>query len=85
MKKLSVTLQLEMTVPDDWELVQTSEGTPVIRVGEDRYLDLTMEPLFASDPEDLWSSTDSDDELDEVLGMVEDETVTYTFGALDDA
>ena len=31
MKKLNVTIQLEMTVPDDWELVDTSEGTPVIR------------------------------------------------------
>ena len=30
MKKLRVTLELEMSVPEDWELVNTSEGTPVI-------------------------------------------------------
>ena len=26
MKKLNVTIQLEMTVPDNWELVDTSES-----------------------------------------------------------
>ena len=30
MKKLNVTIQVEMSVPDDWELSVTSEGTPVI-------------------------------------------------------
>lgn len=77
MKKLNVTIQLEMTVPDDWEVVETSEGTQVIRMPEGRYLDLSIEPLFAADPEDLWSSTDSEDELDDVLGMVDSEEVTY--------
>ena len=81
MKKLSVTIQLEMSVPDDWELVQTSEGTSVLRLPGDRYLDLTVEPLFATDPEDLWSSTDDEDELDEVLQTVDSETVDYTFTA----
>ena len=27
MKKLRATLELEMSVPEDWELVNTSEGT----------------------------------------------------------
>ena len=55
MKKLNVTIQLEMTVPDDWQLVETSEGTPVIQMADNKFLDLAIEPLFANDPEDMWS------------------------------
>lgn len=32
MKRLGVTIQLERSVPDDWELAQTSEGTPMIKL-----------------------------------------------------
>jgi hypothetical protein len=79
MKKLNVTLQLQMTVPDGWELVQTSEGTPVIRMPGGTYLDLAIEPLYAADPEGTWSGTDSDDELNEFLDMVDSEEVSYEF------
>jgi hypothetical protein len=79
MKKLNVTIQLEMTVPDDWALVETSEGTPVIQMADGKFLDIAIEPLFATDPEDMWSSTDSEEELHEVLDMVESEAVTYEF------
>jgi hypothetical protein len=79
MKKLNVTIQLEMTVPDDWQLVETSEGTPVIQMADNKFLDLAIEPLFANDPEDLWSSSENEDELNEVLEMVESEEVAYEF------
>ncbi len=79
MKKLNVTIQLEMTVPDSWALVETSESTPVIQMADGKFLDIAIEPLFAADPEDMWSSTDSNDELNEVLDMVESEAVTYEF------
>ena len=79
MKKLNVTIQLEMTVPDDWQLVETSEGTPVIQMAENKFLDLAIEPLFANDPEDMWSSSENEDELNEVLEMVESEEVAYEF------
>jgi len=79
MKKLNVTIQLEMSVPDDWALVETSEGTPVIEMADGRFLDIAIEPLFATDPEDLWSSTEDADELNDVLDMVESEAVTYEF------
>ncbi len=79
MKKLNVTIQLEMSVPDDWGLVETSEGTPVIQMADGKFLDIAIEPLFATDPEDMWSSTESDDELNDVLDMVESEAVTYEF------
>ena len=79
MKKLNVTIQLEMSVPDDWSLVETSEGTPVIQMADGKFMDIAIEPLFATDPEDLWSSTESEDELNDVLDLVESEAVTYEF------
>ena len=79
MKKLNVTIQIEMTVPDDWQLVETSEGTPVIQMADNQFLDLAIEPLFATNPEETWSSTDDDDVLNDVLDMVDSESVTYEF------
>ena len=80
-KTLNVTIQLAMTVPDDWELVDTSEGTPVLKLPDGRFMDIAVEPLFATDPEDLWSSTDDESVLDEILEMVDSEEVTYEFVA----
>jgi hypothetical protein len=79
MKKLNVTISLEMSVPDDWELIETSEGTPVIQLPDGQFLDLAIEPLFASDPEDTWSSADDEDTLNDILDMVESEEVAYEF------
>lgn len=79
MKKLHVTIKIEMSVPDDWELVETSEGTPVLRMPGGQFLDLAIEPLFSTDPEDTWSSTDDEDQLNDILDMVESEEVAYEF------
>ena len=70
MKKLNVTIQLEMSVPDDWSLVETSEGTPVLQLPDGTFMDLAIEPLFATNPEETWSSTDDDEVLNDVLDMV---------------
>ena len=79
MKKLKVQIHLEMTVPGDWELVQTSEGTPVLKLPNGQFLDIAIEPLFASDPEETWASTEDDDVLNDLLDMVESEEVAYEF------
>ena len=79
MKKLNVTIKLEMSVPADWELVQTSEGSPVLKLPNGQFLDLAIEPLFATDPEETWSSTDDDAVLNDILDMVESEEVVYEF------
>ncbi|MEI8029232.1 MAG: hypothetical protein WCH35_05580 [Comamonadaceae bacterium] len=79
MKKLNVTIKLEMSVPDEWELVETSEGTPVLKLAQGQFLDIAIEPLFASDPEETWSSTEGEDTLNDILDMVESEVVTYEF------
>ena len=79
MKKLHVTLELEMNVPDDWELVETSEGMPVLSLPDGTFLDMAMEPLFASHPEETWSSTEDEEVLNDILDMVQSESVTYEF------
>ena len=79
MKKLSVTIKLDMTVPDDWELVQTSEGGQVIKLPDGQFLDIAIEPMFAIDPEETWTSTENDDVLNDILDMVESEDVVYAF------
>ena len=79
MKKLKVTIELEMSVPDDWQLVATSEDSPVLQLPNGVFMDIAIEPLFASNPEEIWSSTDDDDTLNDILDMVESEAVTYEF------
>jgi hypothetical protein len=79
MKKLHVTIKLEMSVPDEWELVETSEGTSVLKLPNGQFLDLAIEPLFAADPEETWTGAESDDALNDILDMVESEAVVYEF------
>ena len=79
MKKLNVTIKLEMSVPDDWELVQTSEGGQVLKLPDNQFMDIAIEPLFASNPEETWASTEDDDVLNDILDMVESENVSYEF------
>jgi hypothetical protein len=79
MKTLKVMIQLELSVPDDWEVVSTSEGTPVLKLPNSQYLDLAIEPLFARDPEDVWTSADNEDALNDVLDLVVNEEVSYEF------
>ena len=59
MKKLKVTIELEMAVPDDWELVGTSEDTPVLKLPNGVFMDIAIEPLFASNPEERMSLSTS--------------------------
>ena len=79
MKKLNITIKLEMSVPDDWELVQTSEGGQVLKLPDNQFLDIAIEPLFASNPEETWTSSEDDGVLNDILDMVESEDVAYEF------
>ncbi|GAA4028646.1 hypothetical protein [Actimicrobium antarcticum] len=77
MKKLTVTIKLDMTIPEGWELAQTSTGAQVIKLPDGKFLDITIEPMFATDPEDTWTSTQDDDVLNDFLDMIESEEVNY--------
>lgn len=77
MKKLNVTIKLEMSIPEGWELVKTSTGGQVIKLPDGQFLDIAIEPMFASDPEETWTSTQSDDVLNDILDMIDSEDVIY--------
>lgn len=77
MKNIAVTINLELEVPDDWELVKTSDGIEVLSVGNNQYLDLTFEPLVTEDIEGTWTNTADQSFLNALLDMVVTEEVTY--------
>ena len=77
MKNLKVTITLEMSVPDHWELVPAGDGVDVLKLADGEFMDLTFEPLLTNDPEGTWSSTDDDDFLNELLDMIDSEDVVY--------
>jgi hypothetical protein len=68
-----------MLLPDDWELVETSEGTPVLKLPDNQYWDRAIEPVFSSNPEEAWASTDDADTLNDLLDRVKSEEVVYEF------
>lgn len=70
MKKLSLVLNAELEIPDDWELVEHPSGIFVLKVGE-RYVDFDITPLITAStaPDATWS--DEDEQLTgEILDMV---------------
>lgn len=77
MKRLSVTIKLELDVPDEWELRKTSEGFEVIQIGEGRYMDISFEPLLSDDLNGMWTDSDDEEFVNALLDMVESEEVGY--------
>ncbi|MBT0568736.1 hypothetical protein KIK84_00220 [Curvibacter sp. CHRR-16] len=77
MQHLTVTMQLQLRVPNDWKLHTTSEGTVVVALPDGQFLDMTFEPLLATDPEDTWTSEGNEAILDELLDAVESEAVEF--------
>ena len=76
-KKLRVNIALEMTVPDDWQLVETEDGIGVLKVAEDQFLDLTFEPMVARELSGDWSNDVSEEFMNDLLDMVDSESVGY--------
>ena len=77
MKKLTVTIKLEMEIPDEWEIRQTSDGVDVLQIGEGQYLDMTFEPMLTKDLEGIWTDSADEDFMNELLDMVASEEVSY--------
>jgi hypothetical protein len=76
-KKLRVNIELEMTVPDDWKIVETDDGIGVLKLADDKFLDLTFEPMVASDLAGAWTNDVSEDFMNDLLDMVDTESVGY--------
>ena len=70
MKKLPLSLQAELEIPDNWELVEHSTGVFVLKVG-DQFVDFDITPLVtASDEVDATWSDEDEDFTEEILDMV---------------
>ncbi|MBU3667572.1 MAG: hypothetical protein FGM53_03415 [Rhodocyclaceae bacterium] len=76
-KKLRVNIELEMTVPDDWQIAETDDGIGVLKTSDGKFLDLTFEPMVAADLAGAWSNDVSEDFMNELLDMVDAESVAY--------
>lgn len=76
-KKLRVNIELEMTVPDDWQIAETDDGIGVLKLGNGQFLDLTFEPMVATDLAGAWSNDVSEEFMNDLLDMVDAETVGY--------
>lgn len=81
MKKLQVSIKLDMEVPEDWTLQDHPDGVPVLDIGNGRYMYMSFLPMFTEqiEPESQWTSECSESFSQEVLDMVEDEQVTMRF------
>jgi len=77
MKTISVTMNLELEVPDDWDVVRSSDGVEVLKMGNGQYLDLTFEPLVTNDIEGTWTNEVDESFMNGLLDMVVVEDVAY--------
>lgn len=77
MQKVFVTITLEMEVPDKWEPVRTPDGIEVMDLGSGQYMDLAVQPVFATDLGGVWESSSEISFVNLILDMVTAEQVTY--------
>ena len=77
MKKLQVTISLDMDIPEEWTLLDHPDGVPVLDVGDGRYIYMSFLPMFTRelDPESNWTSENTDAFSEEILEMVQNEEV----------
>ena len=59
MKKLTVHIHAELEIPDDWEVVEHSNGIQVLKIG-DKFVDFDIAPLatLTKGEEAIWSDED---------------------------
>jgi hypothetical protein len=77
MKKLQVTITLDMDIPESWALLDHPDGVPVLAVGDGNYMYMSFLPMFTKElePESSWTSQCSDKFSDEIVEMVQGEDV----------
>ncbi len=77
MKKLQVTITLDMDIPENWTLVDHPDNVPVLTVGDGRYMYMSFLPMFTNqlEPESDWTSECSPEFAEEVVEMAQVEDV----------
>ena len=77
MKKLQVTITLDMDIPENWTLTDHPDGVPVLTLDDGRYMYMSFLPMFTKglEAESDWTSVCSDKFAAEVVEMVQGEEV----------
>jgi len=77
MRKLLVTIQVELDIPNNWELVEHPDQVQAIKMDDGQYMHMSFLPMLTTDfVEDAeWSSECSDEFTESILDMVADEEV----------
>jgi len=77
MKRLQVTINLDMDIPDEWTLIDHPDGVPVLTLADGKYMYMSFLPMFTDElePESNWTSECSAKFTEEVVEMVQDEEV----------
>jgi hypothetical protein len=77
MRKLLVTIQVELDIPDTWNLVEHPDQVQAIKMDDGQYMHMSFLPMmtrdFAENAE--WSSECAEEFTEKVLDMVADEEV----------
>jgi|EndMetStandDraft_4_1072995.scaffolds.fasta_scaffold88009_4 hypothetical protein len=58
MKKLQVTINAELEIPDNWDLVDHEDGIKVLDIKEGKFVDFDLLPMVSSSLEEdaIWNS-----------------------------
>lgn len=77
MKKLLVTIQVELDIPDTWELVEHPDQVQALKMDDGQYMHMSFLPMMTKEFNENaeWSSECSDEFTEKVLDMVLDEDV----------
>jgi hypothetical protein len=77
MRKLLVTIQVELDIPDTWELVEHPDQVQAIKMDDGQYMHMSFLPMMTRDFTENaeWSSECSEAFTEKVLDMVSDEEV----------
>ncbi len=62
MKTLKVKIIAELTIPDDWEIVEHPAGMQVLKIG-DKFVDIDIAPIATASFEEDAMWTDEDEAL----------------------
>lgn len=73
MKKLSVTIKLEMKIPNGWEVVEHPDGLTALKIGPNQYMEFTFLPMIQNAGDNSWTSDCDDEFANRVLKMVSKE------------
>ncbi|HSI44893.1 MAG TPA: hypothetical protein VK950_01850 [Methylophilus sp.] len=81
MKKILVTVQVELDIPDTWSLVEHPDEVQALKLDDGRYMYMSFLPMFTTELKEgaEWSSECTDEFSDELLDMVADEEVLMKF------